>query len=68
MHMALSYNNPQKDSATANRFMNFVNLCGFAPLVWRWSDKSQLLGKTKGNGAKAHSSGGDKPPLCRKQR
>ena len=27
-----------------------------------------LLGETKGNGAKAHSFGGDKPPLRRKQR
>ena len=27
--------------------MNFVNLSGFASLVRRWSDKSQLLGKTK---------------------
>ena len=27
-----------------------------------------LLGETKVNGAKARSSGGDKPPLCRKQR
>ena len=29
--MPFSYNNPQKDSATANRFMNFINLSGFAP-------------------------------------
>ena len=30
--------------------------------------QAALLGETKGNGAKAHSSGGDKPPLRRKQR
>ena len=32
------------------------------------SNKLQLLGNAKANGAKARSSGGDKPPLCRKQR
>ena len=30
--------------------------------------QAALLGETKGNGAKAHSSGGDKPPLRHKQR
>ena len=29
--MPFSYNNPQKDSANANRFMNFINLSGLAP-------------------------------------
>ena len=29
--------------------------------------QAALLVETKGNGAKAHSSGGDKPPLRRKQ-
>ena len=32
------------------------------------SSKLHSSGETKGNGAKAHSSGGDKPPLRRKQR
>ena len=31
MYVVFSYNNPQKDSANANRFMNFINLSGFAP-------------------------------------
>ena len=30
--------------------------------------EKELLGETKVNGANARSSGGDKPPLCRKQR
>ena len=30
--------------------------------------KKDSSGKLKSNGAKARSSGGDKPPLCRKQR
>ena len=30
--------------------------------------QARLLGRDKPNGAKAHSSGGDKPPLRRKQR
>ena len=30
--------------------------------------QAALLGEAKVNGAKARSSGGDKPPLCRKQR
>ena len=45
--MVYSYKSTHGDSGVAKRFINFLDLSGFAPLVRRWSDKSQLLGKTK---------------------
>ncbi len=63
IHMAFSYNNSYNDFAIANRFMNFLNLSGFAPC----QGKNEIVLLTHvwpiACGALLNASATDTPPI-----